>query len=339
MVVVVFMEYRLRRCSLDTTTALIQHPIPASLPVAFNTVEADELLTAFLSGKSPKTIEAYRRDLEDFRLFLGVPDTDYAAKLFLSGGLHKANHIALKYKTHLSDDKKLQPTTVNRKLAALRSLTDMAYTLGMINWKVRVKNQKVSAASRDTRGPGKTGVQKLQEEVSKRTDPKGLRDKALLHLLYDLALRRSEVVGLDLEDVDLERGTLRVLGKGRLQKEILSLPTRTRKILSDWITVRGDFEGSLFVNFHHNPKIQGNRLSATSLYRIIRDLGTQTGQKVRPHGLRHTSISEAVRKVQAVGMDVTKVLQFSRHKDLKTLQVYIDSVEDVQGKIAELVAG
>ena len=53
----------------------------------------------------------------------------------------------------------------------------------------------------------------------------------------------------------------------------------------------------------------------------------------------HTSISEAVRKVQAVGMDVTKVLQFSRHKDLKTLQVYIDSVEDVQGKIAELVAG
>jgi integrase/recombinase XerC len=340
MVWVIFMEYRFeRRCSLNTTTALNDYPVPASSPVAFNTVDADELLAAFLSGKSPKTIEAYKRDLEDFRQFLGVDDRDQAARIFLSGGLHKANHTALKYKNHLADDKKLQPTTVNRKLAALRSLTDMAYTLGMINWKVRVKNQKVSSASRDTRGPGKTGVQKLQEEVSKRTDSKGLRDKAILHLLYDLALRRSEVVGLDLEDVDLERGTLRILGKGRLQKETLSLPTRTRKILSEWMAVRGNREGCLFINFHHNPNIQGKRLSATSLYRIIRDLGTQTGQKVRPHGLRHTAISEAVRKVQAVGMDVTKVLQFSRHKDLKTLQVYIDSVEDAQGKIADLVAG
>ncbi len=323
---------------MDTTTALIQYPVPASLPVTFNTVEADELLAAFLSGKSPKTIEAYKRDLDDFRQFLGADDSNQAARLFLSEGLHKANHTALKYKNHLADHKRLQPTTVNRKLAALRSLTDMAYTLGMINWKVRVKNQKVSAASRDTRGPGKTGVQRLQDEVSKRTDAKGLRDKAILHLLYDLALRRSEVVGLDLEDVDLESGTIRILGKGRLQKETLSLPTRTRKIVSEWIAVRGHAEGPLFPNFHHNPNIQGNRLSATSLYRIIRDLGKRTDQKVRPHGLRHTAISEAVRKVQAVGMDVTKVLQFSRHKDLKTLQVYIDQVEDAQGKIAELVS-
>src|SRR5271157_1216057 len=206
---------------MEATTTIIHYSVPTTLSPVLNTVDADDLLAAFLSGKSPKTIEAYKRDLEDFRQFLKAPDTDCAAKVFLSGGLYNANHIALKYRSHLSDDKRLQPTTVNRKLAALRSLTDMAYTLGMINWKVRVKNQKVSSASRDTRGPGKTGVQKLQEEVSKRTDLKGLRDKALVHLLYDLALRRSEVVGLDLEDVDLERGTLRVLGKGRLQKETL----------------------------------------------------------------------------------------------------------------------
>jgi len=311
-----------------------------SVSVALLTsIEADELISAFLSGKSPKTIEAYKRDLEDFRQFLGAQDMNDAARIFLSGGLHKANHTALKYKTYLSNEKKLQPTTVNRKLAALRSLTDMAYTLGIVNWKVRVKNQRIETNSRDTRGPGKTGVQKLREEIGKRTDPKGLRDRALLHLLYDLALRRSEVVGLDFEDLDLERGTLRILGKGRLQKETLTIPTRTKTILSEWIETRGQQEGPLFINFHHNPNIQGNRLSATSLYRIIRDLGTQTGQKVRPHGLRHTAISEAVRKAQAVGMDVTKVLQFSRHKDLKTLQVYIDQVEDAQGKIAELVAG
>ncbi len=283
-------------------------------------IEADELLAAFLSGKSPKTIEAYKRDLEDFRLFLEASDMDHVATIFLSNGLHRANHMALKYKTYLVEERKLQPSTVNRKLAALRSLTDMAYTLGMVNWKVRIKNQKIESNSRDTKGPGKSGVQKLQEEVGKRTDPKGLRDKALLHILYDLALRRSEVAGLDLDDVDLEQGTLRILGKGRLQKETLSIPTRTRKVLKEWIDLRGNQEGPLFVNFHHHGMINGKRLSADGLYYIVKHLGEKTGQKVRPHGLRHTSISEAVRKTQAIGMDVTKVLKFSRHKNLNTIQ-------------------
>jgi integrase/recombinase XerC len=320
------------------TKGLILSSYEDSTDVTVSTsIETDDLLSAFLSGKSAKTIEAYRRDLADFQQFLEARDMDHVARIFLSGGLHKANHLALKYKTFLVA-KKLQPTTVNRKLAALRSLTDMAYTLGMINWKVRVKNQKIVSPIRDTRGPGKTGVQKIREEISKRTDPKGLRDKAIVHLLYDLALRRSEVVGLDLEDVDLEQGTIRILGKGRLQKETLSLPTRTRKVLKDWIEARGDAQGPLFVNFHHNGSVNGKRLTSDGLYYIVKHLGTKTGQKVRPHGLRHTSISEAVRKTQAIGMDVTKVLKFSRHKNLNTLQVYIDGVEGAQGEIAELVA-
>lgn len=309
-----------------------------SLPTVVPSISAQELLNAFLSDKSPKTIAAYRRDLEDFSQFLGSPDISETIRCFCGQGLHTANHLALTYKNYLVD-KNLQPTTVNRKLAALRSLTDMAYTLGMITWKVRVKNQKVSSSLRDTRGPGASGVQRLREEAALRTDTKGLRDRAMLHLLYDLALRRAEVVSLGLDDVDLESATLWVLGKGRLQKESLSIPSRTTTVLAEWIAVRGDREGPLFINLHHDPRIQGKRLSATSLYRIIRDLGRKTEQKVRPHGLRHTAISEAVRRAQAVGMDVTKVLQFSRHKDLKTLQVYIDRVDDAQGKIAELVAG
>jgi integrase/recombinase XerC len=300
--------------------------------------QADELLESFLSDKSPKTIEAYKRDLEDFSQFLGARDINHVAHIFFSGGLFKANHLALKYKTFLSEQRKLQPTTVNRKLAAIRSFADMAYTLGIINWKVRVKNQKIVSSVHDTSGPGKTGVQKLQSAIIKRTDDKGLRDRAILHLLFDLALRRSEVVGLDLGDINLTTGTLQVLGKGRLQKETLSLPKRTQEILREWIEARGDFEGPLFLNFHHDSSIRGKRLTADGLYHIIRDLGNRTGQKVRPHGLRHTSISEAVRKSQAIGMDVTKVLKFSRHRNLNTLQVYIDAVENAQGEIAELVA-
>ncbi len=157
-------------------------------------------------------------------------------------------------------------------------------------------------------------------------------------LLHDLAQRRNEIISLDIDDVDLENKTVRILGKGNSQKEILSLPKQTSEALSRWIQVRGNFVGALFVNFHRSDKISGTRLSSTSLYRMVRELGKKTNQTVRPHGLRHTSISEAVAKAQTVGMDVMKVLHFSRHKDLKTLQVYIDQVENAQGKIAELVA-
>jgi integrase/recombinase XerC len=101
---------------LDTPTARRQDLVPVSSALGLiNVVDGDKLLRAFLSGKSIKTIEAYKRDLEDFRLFLEAPDMDNVSRIFLSGGLHRANYLALKYKTHLSDNKKLQPTTVNRK--------------------------------------------------------------------------------------------------------------------------------------------------------------------------------------------------------------------------------
>lgn len=70
------------------------------------------------------------------------------------------------------------------------------------------------------------------------SDLKWLRDKVFLHLLRDLALRRAEVVSLDLGDVDLSAGTLRTVGKGRLQKETLTLSTRTRQILAEWLEVK-----------------------------------------------------------------------------------------------------
>ncbi|MGO9121468.1 MAG: tyrosine-type recombinase/integrase [Desulfomonilaceae bacterium] len=321
------------------SAAMITENLPDIIPptVPAQTIKTEDLLDAFLSNKSEKTILAYKRDLEQFRQFLGAENINEAAKRFFAGSLGEANYIGLRYKQHLIN-RSLQATTINRKLAALRSFSDMAYTLGMVNWRIRIKNQKVYETSRDTTGPGKTGVQKLREEISRRNDAKGLRDNAIIHLLFDLALRRSEVVGIDLEDVDLERGTLRILGKGRLQKETLTIPTRTRKVLKNWMDVRADGEGPLFINFHHNGTVNGKRLTCDGLYYVVKDLGTKTGQKVRPHGLRHTSISEAVRKSQSIGMDVTKVLKFSRHKNLNTLQIYIDAVEGAQGEIAELVA-
>ena len=295
---------------------------------------ADELLAAFLSGRSDCTRRAYNQDLDDFRRFLGVGKVSEAATLLLSRGHGNANVLALAWKASLQE-RRLQGATINRRLAALRSLMRLARTLGIVPWTLEVQNVRAESY-RDTRGPGRRGVRLLLDEIERREDKKAIRDRTALHLLYDLGLRRSEVVALDVDDLDLDAGTVAVLGKGRTQKTKLTLPAPTTETIRQWLEARGTGPGPLFINVDRAGK--GCRLTGTSLYRIVRRLGEQVGLKVRPHGLRHTAITEACKLAQAKGMGLEEVLDFSRHRDVKVLMVYRDRERNVQGQLATLVA-
>ena len=293
------------------------------------------LIEAFLSGRNERTIQAYSQDLEDFRAFVGVDDTDQAARWLLSRGPGEANALGLGYKTHLLD-RGLQPATVNRRLAALRSLVKLARTLGMVTFGLEVQNVK-GQAYRDTSGPGTQRIRAILKQLATRTDAKGKRDLAILRLLYDLGLRRGEVVALDVEDVDLEGERLWVLGKGRAQKEAVSLPEPTRITLTGWLEVRGSEPGPLFTNFDRAAKGH-RRLTGGGLYKLVRALGLKVGVKTRPHGIRHTSVTEAVKAAQANGMGLEEVLSFSRHSNVTTLMIYRDRERNVQGELAAMVA-
>ncbi len=294
------------------------------------------LIASFFAGRNKHTIRAYQQDLEGFRVFAGTACLDQAARRLFSGGHGAANSLALAYKTHLLDQD-LQPATINRRLAALRSLAKLARTLGLIPWALEVENIKGVAPYRDTRGPGRTAVQRLFDTNGRQLGPKAKRDQAALRLLYDLGLRRQEVVSLNIEDVDLEASTVSVLGKGQTQKQLLTLPEPTRAALAAWLKVRDTEPGPLFINFDRAGK--GKRLTGTSLYRIVRDLGAKVGvEALRPHKLRHTAITEACKAAQANGLALEEVLQFSRHKDIRTLMIYRDWERDVQGQLAAHVA-
>jgi integrase/recombinase XerC len=305
-------------------------PFP-SVSVVVASSSARRLVEAFLAGRNPRTLAAYRQDLEDFRVFTGAETLDEAAERLLTRGHGEANGLALAYRTSLSE-RGLSPATVNRRLAALRSLVKLGRTLGLVSWTLEVGSVK-SEAYRDTRGPGRVGFRRLLDELGERQDAKAKRDRAVLRLLYDVALRRGEVVSLDVEDVDLEGGTLDVLGKGRTEKVRLTLPEPTKAALHAWLKVRGSEPGPLFENFDRAHK--GRRLTGTSVARLVRKLGEAAGLKVRPHGLRHAAITEALDLTRG---DVRKVQRFSRHRDLRVLNRYDDNREDLGGEVARLVA-
>jgi integrase/recombinase XerC len=285
------------------------------------------LVDAFLAGRNRGTLEAYQRSLGDFARFVGAPDAEAAAKVLIGRGHGEANGLALEYRAHLIE-RGLQAATINRHLAALRSAVAFAQTLGLVSWELKVPNLKAETF-RDTRGPGREGFRLMLAAATND------RDRCILRLLHDLALRRSELLGLDVADLDLEGGAVWILGKGRSQMERLTLPEPTRAALTAWMAVRGSQAGPLFTNFDRAKKGSG-RLSGTAVWQIVRKLGERAGfTTMRPHGLRHGAITEALDQTNG---NVRAVQRFSRHRDLRVLLIYDDARSDMAGVVARLVA-
>jgi integrase/recombinase XerC len=294
---------------------------------------AARLLAAFLAGRKAETIKAYRADLEDFRVFVQVPTLTHAAELVIARGQGEANAMALAYRTDLMD-RGLAAITINRRLTALRSMIKLGRTLGLVPWSLEIQGMKTEGY-RDTRGPGRNGFRALLEVLNGRSDAKTLRDRAILRCLFDLGLRRNEVITLDLEDFDRQTGTLAVLGKGRTEKSTLTLPPQTRKALEVWLDARGEEPGPLFLTMNRANQGDGLRLTAAGLYGMVRELGRKAGLKVWPHGLRHASITEAL---DATGGNIRAVQRFSRHKDVRVIERYDDNRQDLAGDVARKVA-
>jgi integrase/recombinase XerC len=298
--------------------------MPALIEEASTPVERD-LLRTFLAGRTPSTLAAYSQDLDAFARFRGSIDARAAAADLVAQHHGEANGIVMDWRAAMVEQK-LSPATINRRLAAVRSLVQVANVVGFIDWTLDVENVK-RKAYRDTRGPGRVLFDAAVSNASAREDGKGVRDAALLRLLHDRGLRRQEVLALDLEDVDLDGATVSVVGKGSTEKEQLTISKQTKEALASWIAVRGAEPGPLFLNFDRSGK--RGRLTGAGLYLICRAHG------FRPHGLRHLAITEALDRTQG---NVRAVRQFSRHRNVETLLIYDDNRLDIGGEITQLVA-
>jgi integrase/recombinase XerC len=309
-------------------------PVPVS-PAATPdpSVSAARLVAAFLAGRKPETIKAYRADLEDFQAFVQSPTLDQAASLLLARGQGEANALALAYRNHLMD-RGLAAISITRRLTALRSMIKLARTLGLVPWTLEIQGMKTEGY-RDTRGPGRNGFRAILEVLGGRANAKTLRDRAILRCLFDLGLRRKEIITLDLADLDRQAGTLAVLGKGRTEKCTLTLPPQTQQAIDAWIGARGEEPGPLFLTMNRANQGEILRLTAAGLYGMVRELGRKAGLKVWPHGLRHSAITEAL---DATGGNIRAVQRFSRHKDVRVIERYDDNRTDLAGDVARKVA-
>ncbi|MBA3920264.1 MAG: tyrosine-type recombinase/integrase [Nostocaceae cyanobacterium] len=316
---------------------VLESSLVAKIGGSFPTLNnSPDVLQQLLSDKrSPNTRRAYEKDLQNFFMKMtGFEPTQDRVLEFLHLEQQQAVMVVLKYKAELIQAG-LKEATVNRRLAALKSLVKMGRKLGVCAYTLEdVQGERVRVY-RDTTGVSKEDFSKLLSTCARFT-PVGKRDYALLRLLWSGALRRSEVCQALIKDFDPLTRTLRILGKGAgTQYQIVDLGEATTDAICIYLKTRGKvtLDAPLFVSVDfYRP---GHGLTGDGLTKILKKYCQLAGiKRLSPHRVRHSSITAAL---DATGGNIRKVQKLSRHVDLRTLMIYDDNRQLLQKEMSDLL--
>lgn len=248
---------------------------------------------------------------------------------FLGQGRIKAITQTAQYREFLKGQG-YAPATVNSYLWAVREMVSQAKRLEVVDWGLKDVEGVPAETLRDTRGTGIDGIQKMLNAID-RSSAEGLRNYALVLLLFQNALRRGEVVGCNVSHFDPIAKTLSIQGKGKRDRMRIDLSLSVVAAIAAWLENRGEagLNAPLFCALDRNHR--GHRLSGTSVYTIVRSLAKTAGVSDRfsPHKIRHSAITAVL---DATDGDLRSAQALSRHKSLEILQVYDDNRKQLQGK-------
>lgn len=266
-------------------------------------------------GLSPNTVGAYRRDLARYSAFLrerGVIDArevDEHAVVAHVGAVSASTH---------GDGLPYRATSIVRALSSIRAFHRFLLREGEAERDPAAAVIRPKLPRALPRPLPVDDVSRILEQPDPGT-PAGLRDRAVLETLYGAGVRVSELVGLDVDDVDLEEGTVRVLGKGAREREV-PIGRHARESVSAYLTrarpslATSRSRSALFLN------LRGGRLSRQGVTDILAKHASSAGvaRRVSPHVLRHSFATHLLEG----GADVRVVQELLGHASVATTQVY-----------------
>jgi integrase/recombinase XerD len=284
-------------------------------------IEITSTISSFLThvrvekGLSSNTVSAYRRDLVKFDVFAqkrklsleGVTRDDLVDFL---AGLYRMN---------------LESRTVARHLVTLRNFFRFAQTQELITTdpSINLESPKIRRSL-----PGYLRLEEVERllEQPDSSTALGLRDRAMLEVLYSTGLRVSELIGLRVSDLDSKVGCVRCIGKGDKER-IVPVGRKALAMVEKYLRdarpqLLGKLRGSptLFVNR------RGVSLSRVGVWKILSAYGRRTGLRIplTPHMLRHSFATHLLER----GADLRSVQLMLGHADISTTQIYTHVVEE-----------
>jgi site-specific recombinase XerD len=282
----------------------------AAIPEGLDPLVAD--LAGYLlteRKRSPLTVAAYARDLREFCDFLA--EKAPSASLRTVGASQIRQYIA-----HLFDARDYDSRTVCRKLSSIRALYRFLKITGVVENDPAFAIPGPSVAKRKPAPLKVDDVMKLlRASLAGRTDTARLRDSAILELLYASGIRRAEVAGVRLADVDLAERTIRITGKGNKQRTVVINRTAAAAIEA-YLRVRPrSTDPRLFLGRG------GAGITPKHVWRIFNNIYRVSGvqKHASPHTLRHSFATHLVEN----GVDLETVRELLGHESLATTGVYL----------------
>jgi integrase/recombinase XerD len=274
-------------------------------------------------GLAANTLESYSRDLRQYCGFL----SEDSSQSFESAS--QATIVA--YLMYLRKQGKAT-ATIARRLAALKAFYQY---LVRENYVTKDPTGDLSSPKLERKLPRVLTVNEVERLLAQPdiTTPAGKRDKSMLELLYATGLRVSEMVNLNVADIDLKEGFIRCKGKGSKERvvpmgEIAVSALRNYMENGRKRLVHDNRERSLFVNHH------GKRLTRQGFWKIIKKYAVQARirKEITPHTLRHSFATHLLEN----GADIRAVQEMLGHADISTTQIYThvtkERLKDVYAK-------
>ena len=270
-----------------------------------------KLFLEFLQNEkklSDNTLQSYKRDIIQYQNYIEESDINYA----------KVSKEDIK--TYLNYLKQIgkKPSTISRNLASIRSF----YQFLIRNRKIKNDpTEEVQAPKVEKRVPSVLTAQEVELllEQPKDVDLKGTRDKAMLEFAYATGMRVTEIINLNLEDVNLDEGY--VLCKVGSKQRSIPLGSLSLKALKEYIEdarpilIKSEKEKALFVN------VNGQRLTRQGFWKIIKYYKEQAHitKDITPHVLRHSFATHLLQN----GADLKAIQTMLGHSDISSTQVYM----------------
>lgn len=263
---------------------------------------------------SDSTLECYMRDIKQYRDHIQANGID---------NIHGAGKSHIQKYIYTMKDQGISPSTVLRKISSIRSYYRFLIHKNEITQDPTINLQ---VPKNQRKPPSILTITEINRLMAQPigNDPKSIRDKAMLELLYGTGIRVSELTNLNVEDVDVDKGII-ICGASDKQR-IVEMGERANHYLMIYLKdgrnqmIRLKEEKSLFVNFH------GRRMTRQGFWKIVKHYTQQAeiNKIITPHTLRHSFAIHLLNN----GTDIHSLQEMLGHSDLTTTQIYAQILED-----------
>jgi integrase/recombinase XerC len=268
---------------------------------------------------SAHTEAAYRRDLEDFGAFLvgHVESADW--------NWSDVDRLDIRSWLGELEGRGLKRSTVARKLSAVRALYRFLHRTDVVSHNparlIRTPRKRQELPGYLTRGQAEV-LFELLESYATGDRPLAVRDRAMIEVIYSCGLRLAEIQGLDDADLDLDRGLVKVLGKGAKER-IVPVGARACEAVSDYLARRHKVSSRELAPGEGRPLFVSRRGTRISRRQIQRSVGAwlawaTDGEGLSVHALRHTFATHML----DAGADLMAVKELLGHSSLSTTRIY-----------------